>query len=116
MATLLSAPLIDETLQALPGWHGDETEIWREVHLPQRLDEVLRHQVDVDANAMGHLPDVQNVEGGSRFALHTPEVGGVSELDIAFASHISDIAHRLQESEPGVDAVRDDEVELTDGT
>jgi pterin-4a-carbinolamine dehydratase len=115
MATLLAEALIDETLESLPGWSGDQTEIWREVHLPQRLDEVLRHQIDIDATAMGHQPDVQHIEGGTRFALRTPEVGGVSELDIAFASHISDLAHRLRTSEPGVEAVRDDEVENVDG-
>jgi 4a-hydroxytetrahydrobiopterin dehydratase len=116
MATLLEAPLVDETLQALPGWHGDQTGIWREVHLPHRLDEVLRHQVDVDAAAMGHEPQMQHIEGGTRFALRTPEVGGVSELDVALASHISDLAHRLRSSEPGVDAVRNDDVELVAGS
>jgi pterin-4a-carbinolamine dehydratase len=116
MPTLLAAPLVDETLQALPGWHGDQTEIWREVHLPQRLDTVLRQQVEADAAAMGHQPQVEEVDGGTRYALSTPEVGGVSELDVVFASRISDLAHRLRESEPGVEAVRGDEVETGGGS
>lgn len=110
--TLLDAPLVEETLRALPGWHGDQSMIWREVHLPLHLDAELRRQVDVDADAMGHAPDVQHSAGVTRFALSTREVGGVSELDVALASHISDLAHRLRPSEPGVQAVRKDEVEL----
>jgi pterin-4a-carbinolamine dehydratase len=110
--TLLDAALLDETLHALPGWYGDQAGIWREVHLPHRLDEQLRRRVDADAAAMGHAPEVRHVEGSTRFALRTSEVGGVSELDIALAAHISDLAHRLRPSEPGVHAVRADAVEL----
>ena len=110
--TLLDAPLVEETLHALPGWYGDETELRREFHLPHRLDEKLRHQVDTDAAAMGHEPTVERLPDGTRFVLRTDEVGGVSELDVALAAHISDLAHRLRASEPGVDAVREDDVEL----
>ena len=110
--TLLDAPLVEETLHALPGWYGDQTELRREVHLPHRLDEQLRRQVDTDAAAMGHAPSVERLPDGTRFVLRTDEVGGVSELDVALASHISDLAHRLRASEPGVEAVRADEVEL----
>lgn len=118
MPTLLEAPLVDDTLQALPGWSGDQSGISREVRLPPHLDDELRRQVDVDATAMGHLPEVERIPDGTRFALRTPEVGGVSELDIALASHISDLAHRLTEQAPdvpvlaGVEAVREDDVEV----
>lgn len=112
--TLLDAPLVAETLQALPGWYGDQAGIWREVRLPHALDEKLRHQVDIDAAAMGHTPGVEHIAEGTRYVLSTTEVGGVSELDIALASHISDLAHRLRPSEPGVQAVRHDVVELVD--
>jgi len=113
--TLLDAPLVEETLHALPGWSGDQAELHREVPLPHRLDEQLREQVDLDATAMGHLPEVERLADGTRFVLRTEEVGGVSELDIALASHISDIAHRLRPSEPGVHARRDDEVDVVVG-
>ena len=118
MATLIEAPLVDETLQALPGWTGDQSGISRDVLLPPHLDEELRRQVDVDATAMGHFPEVERLPEGTRFALRTAEVGGVSELDIAMASHISDLAHRLTDEAPdvpvlaGVEAVRDDDVEV----
>jgi hypothetical protein len=85
------------------------------VHLPHRLDELLRHQVDVDAAAMGHRPDVEHVDGGTLFRLRTDEVGGVSELDVALAAHISDLAHRLRDSEPGVEAVREDDPDVVVG-
>lgn len=112
MPTLLEAPLVDQTLKALPGWQGDQRTIWREVHLPQDLAATLRRQVETDASAMGHDPEIQDVPGGTRFALTTHEVGGVSELDVALAAHISDLAHRLTPDEPGVDAVRADDAEV----
>ena len=113
--TLLDEPLVDETLQSLPGWHGDRHTLWREVHLPPHLDEELRRLVDIDSAAMGHEPDIERVDGGTRFVLTTHDVGGVSELDVALAAHISDIAHRLSGREPGIDAVRDDDVEVVIG-
>ena len=107
MPTLLEPALVEDTLGSLPGWSGDATRIWREMHLPPEADAELRRQVAVDAGAMGHAPIVEPCEGGTRFVLRTDDVGGVSELDIALASHISDLAHRLSTGEPGVDAVRE---------
>ena len=106
MATLLEDALLADTLHSLPGWSGDRTGIWREVHLSPEADAELRRQVAVDAQAMGHAPVVEQVEGGTRYTLRTEEAGGVTELDIAFASHLSDLAHRMSGAEPGVDAVR----------
>ena len=114
MATLLEEPLLAETLRALPGWHVDGTEISREVHLAAREDAQLRQDVAVTAASTGHAPVVERITGGTRFALGTPEVGGVSEVDIALAAHISDVAHRLDKREPGIRAERDDEVAITD--
>jgi len=117
MATPIEEPLLEKTLEALPGWQGSTDRIWREVHLPADLDAELRHQVEVDATALGHLPQVEAVEGGTRFTLTTQEVGAVSELDVALASHISDLAWRLTKDapvpdEPGVHAVRTDDAEV----
>jgi 4a-hydroxytetrahydrobiopterin dehydratase len=112
MPTLLTDDLIAETLTALPGWTSDGTRLVRELHLPAKVDAELRRQVAVDGHAMGHLPTVEDLAEGTRFCLSTEEVGGVSELDVTMASHISDLAHRLNDSEPGIDAVRDDDVEV----
>jgi 4a-hydroxytetrahydrobiopterin dehydratase len=117
MPTLIDAPLLDETLTALPGWQGDQSRIWRDVSLPDDVDAELRRRVEVDATAAGHHPEVERTGDTTRFVLTTPEVGGVSELDVALASHISDLAYRLTdevpevEVVPGVEAVRGDDVD-----
>lgn len=105
MATLLDETLIADTLESLPGWQGDSTRLWREVHLDEQQLAELRRQVAVDAEAMGHAPTFQ----GARIELTTPEQGGVTELDVMMASHISDLVHRLSHAEPGVEALREDE-------
>jgi 4a-hydroxytetrahydrobiopterin dehydratase len=112
MAELLDAPLVDDTLVSLPGWNRGDDEIWREVHLSPEQDAELRRAVLVDAESMGHEVEVQKVKGGTRYSLRTPEVGGVSELDVALASRISDIAHRISAKEPGVNALRKDEPDI----
>jgi len=104
MATLLDETLIADTLASLPGWKGDSSSLRREVDLsPDQLQE-LRRQVDVDATAMGHLPTID----GNVIVLTTADAGGVTELDIVMASHISDLVHRLSDSEPGVEADNSD--------
>lgn len=121
MPTLIDAPLLDETLTALPGWQGDQSRIWRDVSLPTDVDAELRRRVDVDATAAGHHPEVERTGDTTRFVLTTPEVGGVSELDVALASHISDLAFRLTDATPevevvpGVEAVRDDDIDEDTG-
>ena len=115
MATLLDAELVKDTLESLPGWTGDERELRREVKLPPLQDEALRRQVEQDAEAMDHHPEVHRVKGGTVFVLSTRDKGGVTELDVAMASRISDLAHRLKPSEPGVAAVREDEPDVVAG-
>jgi len=112
MPTLLTDDLVTETLAALPGWTGDASALVRDLHLPAKVDAELRRQVEVDAHAMGHLPTVEDLADGTRFRLSTDEVGGVSELDVMLASHISDLAHRLNDAEPGIDAVRGDDIDV----
>ena len=112
MPTLLDDALVTETLTTLPGWQGDATRIWRDIHVEPDIATELRRQVSVDATSMGHRPTVEDIPGGCRFILYTDEVGGVSELDIAMASHISDLTHRLANTEPGIHAQRSDEVEV----
>ena len=109
MTTLLDETLIADTLKSLPGWEGDSTRLWRDVHLAPDVDAELRRQVTVDAQAMGHDPAVESVDGGTRFVLTTHDAGGVTELDITLASHISDLVHRIKNEEPGVEALRHDE-------
>lgn len=110
MATLLDAPLLAQTLQALPGWSGDTHALMREVHLTPAQDAELRERVAIDTAALAHPVTVETVSGGTRYVLTSPAEGGVTELDIMLASHISDLAHRLDEREPGVHARRADAI------
>ena len=106
MATLLDETLIADTLESLPGWQGDSSRLWRELRLDADKERELRRQIEVDATAMGHAPTYED----GRIVLTTAEAGGVTELDVMMASHISDLMHRIENSEPGVAALRDDEV------
>jgi 4a-hydroxytetrahydrobiopterin dehydratase len=111
VATLLDETIITDTLGSLPGWQGDGSRLWRDVHLDAGQDGELRRQIAVDAEAMGHAPTFEEGEGGAtRLVLTTAEQGGVTELDIMMASHISDLVHRIENSEPGVAAERDGDV------
>jgi 4a-hydroxytetrahydrobiopterin dehydratase len=108
MPTLLDASLLTDTLESLPGWQGSPDKIWRDVHLTPEQDAELRRQVSVDGGSMQHEPVVEEHDGATRFVLRTDSAGGVTELDISLASHISDLVHRLSADEPGVDAHRHD--------
>ena len=105
MPTLLDDAQVTDTLRSLPGWQGSRERIWRDVRVTPEQDAELRRQVAVDADAMGHHPVLEDVSGGTRFVLWTHDQQGVTELDIALASHISDLLHRLT-GQRGVSAVR----------
>jgi 4a-hydroxytetrahydrobiopterin dehydratase len=109
VTTLLDDAQIADTLESLPGWTGDSKGLRRELHLDPKQDAELRRQIGVDGEAMGHLPSFEKSNGGTLVVLRTEAAGGVTELDVMMASHISDLAHRLSADEPGVDAVRTDE-------
>ena len=115
MTTLLSSDLLADTLLSLPGWQGDQQAIWREVHLETDAAAAFREQVESSASSMGHAAQLEEVPGGFRVTLTTPEAGGVTELDIALASRVSDLAHRVAPEEPGVTAVRRDDVDVVVG-
>ncbi|MCW2670363.1 MAG: putative pterin-4-alpha-carbinolamine dehydratase [Frankiales bacterium] len=109
MSTLLDDALIADTLESLPGWGGDSTGLWRDVHLDAEQEAEFRRQLDVDAGVMGHAPSYEQADGRTRVVLRTDDAGGVTELDVMLASHISDLLHRLSSDEPGVEALRHDE-------
>jgi 4a-hydroxytetrahydrobiopterin dehydratase len=98
MATLLDEALIAETLTALPGWTGDTAHLVREVHLTPSQDKELRREVVREGEVWEHPALIETLRDGTRFVLSTPEVGGVSELDVALASRISDLAHHLADA------------------
>jgi 4a-hydroxytetrahydrobiopterin dehydratase len=106
VTTLLDDTQIADTLESLPGWTGDSTGLRRELQLDPKKDAELRRQIGIDGEAMGHVPSLEKSKGGTLIVLRTEDAGGVTELDVVMASHISDLAHRLSADEPGVDAVR----------
>ena len=115
MATKLTPDLLDDTLRSLPGWQGGTDQIWREIRLDEGTVRELRQEIEVAATTMAHPVQVEPAPDGCRVVLTTPEDGGVTELDIVLAARISDVAHRLHQGEPGITAVRQDDVELVVG-
>lgn len=114
MPTLLDDALLTETLQALPGWVASDQAIYRDIRLPAEQLTELRRQVLMDAGSMKHDVLMTEQEGGAtRFILTTAGSGGVTELDIALASHISDLMHTQTASEPGVNAVREGSADVS---
>ncbi len=95
MPTPLDARLVADSLTALTGWSGGPSRISRTVRLPDEQLERLVAEVSVAADAMDHHPVVDREPGGARFTLWTHSISKVSELDIALASRIDDLAVRI---------------------
>lgn len=108
MTTLIEQDLLADTLRSLPGWKGGPERIWRSVRLDTELDGRLRAAVAEAAESMDHHPVLEDDDGATRYVLWTHDAGGVTELDIALASRISDLVHQLSGQE-GVHAVREGE-------
>ena len=102
MATLLDDRLVTDAMHNLDEWSGDARAISRTV----RVDDVdaLLAAVAESANAMNHHPDIARDGDAVTFTLSTHSEGGVTELDIALASHIDDLvlaANHLQRDAGG---------------
>jgi len=106
MTTLIEQDLLTDTLRSLPGWEGGPERIWRTIRLDTELDGRLREAVAEAAESMDHHPVLEDDGGATRYVLWTHDAGGVTELDIALASRISDLIHQLSGQE-GVHAVRE---------
>jgi len=106
MTTLIEQDLLTDTLRSLPGWEGGPERIWRTIRLDTELDGRLREAVAEAAESMDHHPVLEDDGGATRYVLWTHDAGGVTELDIALASRISNLIHQLSGQE-GVQAVRE---------
>ena len=95
MPTLLDEDLARSSLAALVGWSGGTERFERTVQLPPDQDAELRRRVAETADAMDHHPVVEDVEGGTRYVLWTHSAGGVTELDVALASRITDLHNQV---------------------
>jgi 4a-hydroxytetrahydrobiopterin dehydratase len=91
MATLLTAGIIADALDNLPGWSGDTDRLTRTVTLSDEQHAQVQRRVMASADAMDHHPDISRSGQETRFAVWTHSQGGVTELDIALASEISTV-------------------------
>lgn len=113
MATLLDAELVRDSLAALVGWSGGTERLERTVSLPAEQDATLRARVAEAADAMNHHPVVDDTPEGTRYALWTHSSGGVTELDIALASRISDLLRQVTGDPTPVGQPRRDVISAT---
>ena len=92
MATLLDDQLVSDAMGNLDEWTGDAQRISRTVTVDD--PEGLLAAVAESADAMDHHPEVSRDGAAVTFTLWTHSEGGVTELDIALASHIDDLISR----------------------
>lgn len=101
MPTPLTPHLVEDSLAALSEWSGDTTSIHRTIRLDSPTQVIdLVNAVSVSAESLGHGPVVEQRGTEVTFTLASEEVGGVSEVDIALASHIDNLAGRLAGAPP----------------
>lgn len=101
MPTALTPHLVDDSLAALSDWTGDTTAIRRTVRLDTQQQAVdLIGLVETSTTALQHEPQVEREGTAVTFTLSTAEIGGVSEIDIALAAHIDNLAGRLVGAPP----------------
>jgi 4a-hydroxytetrahydrobiopterin dehydratase len=93
MPTLLTSDELTEALTELPDWSGDATGIERAVTAPSFLSGIrLVDAVAEVAEAADHHPDIDIRWRTVTFRLATHSAGGVTELDLALARRIDELA------------------------
>jgi 4a-hydroxytetrahydrobiopterin dehydratase len=93
MANVLSAEQLSAALAGLPGWAGDPTGISRTVtavSFPAGIS--LVSAVADAAETMNHHPDIDIRWRDVTFRLSTHSDGGVTDLDLALAARINELA------------------------
>src|SRR2546423_10396740 len=93
MPGILSAEELAEALTRLPEWSGDPTGIARAVTAPSFLAGIrLVDAVAEVAEDADHHPDIDIRWRTVTFRLATHSAGGVTELDLALARRIDELA------------------------
>ena len=93
MPTVLTAEQLTAALADVPGWSGDPAEIQRTIKaasFPAGISLVVA--VADAAEAMNHHPDIDVRWRDVTFKLATHAMGGVTELDLALAARINELA------------------------
>ena len=86
---------VRSALALLPSWVGSAGRLERTVLAAPPQTELLRAQVAQAAEEADHHPVVEDVDGGTHFALWTHSAGGVTAKDTALAARIDAIATSL---------------------
>jgi len=83
----------------LPGWGGDRRGLSAHFAFADfRMAMSFLMQVAIDAEILGHHPEIRNVYNRVDFTLRTHDAGGqVTALDVELAGRISAAAARFQE-------------------
>lgn len=92
MPTLLDAEIVADALTRLSGWSGDTKGLTRTFTLDDAQHADFLERVKVTSDAMDHHPDIGRNGRATQVTLVTHSSGGVTELDIALASRITDLA------------------------
>lgn len=101
MPTALTPHLVENSIAALSDWTGDTSAIQRTIRLDSQQQVVdLIGAVQVSAQSLGHEPRVERDGTAVTFTLATEDLGGVTEVDIALAAHIDNLAGRLVNAPP----------------
>lgn len=96
MAELLSPDNLASAIRELDGWDGDTSGIRREITAPTFLDGIrLVDDVAQVAERLDHHPDIDVRWRTVTFRLSTHSTGGVTDLDLALARRIDELAARL---------------------
>ena len=95
MRDLLDDEALRAALAGLPEWTGDGRALRRTVHAPSFRDGiVLVTAVAEAAEEMDHHPDIDIRWRDVTFTLSTHSAGGVTEMDVALAHRIDELAEQ----------------------
>ena len=99
MARLLENSELSRQMVDLPGWADENGTLRRSVTAPDFLTGVaLVQDVATVAESMDHHPDIDIRWRTVTFVLSTHSAGGVTQLDVELAHHISELAAARQAS------------------
>jgi 4a-hydroxytetrahydrobiopterin dehydratase len=88
MATLLNDAELAAALAGLTDWRGDRSAISRDVSIPDGDVAGFLAHLEAIAREMNHDPAVERSGGAVVLTMWTHSAGGVTELDVAFASRV----------------------------
>lgn len=93
MADRLSGDSIQTSLKSLRGWSLNDDKLHREFRFPNFVEAFgFMTSVAIEAEKMNHHPEWFNVYNKVIVDLTTHEAGGITELDVALAKRMNELA------------------------